>query len=179
MPGLAPVAQLDRVPGYEPGGRRFESFRARHAAQKGSPPGGPFFVAITRGVRTSDIRLTRFDQHRRCAGRPQVDSPSGRAMQRTRGRHQAAPFSLPSPVGFEPPTSDNPGSTSGEAAQVDSPSGRAPTAPEPGACKTHPAPLAPLRRSGFSATPIPGVQPNAGMPPCQLSLTRISSHADG
>ena len=24
------VAQLDRVPGYEPGGRRFESFRARH-----------------------------------------------------------------------------------------------------------------------------------------------------
>ena len=27
---FAPVAQLDRVPGYEPGGRRFESFRARH-----------------------------------------------------------------------------------------------------------------------------------------------------
>lgn len=26
----APVAQLDRVPGYELGGRRFESFRARH-----------------------------------------------------------------------------------------------------------------------------------------------------
>ena len=26
----APVAQLDRVPGFEPGGRRFESFRARH-----------------------------------------------------------------------------------------------------------------------------------------------------
>ncbi len=26
----APVAQLDRVSGYEPGGRRFESFRARH-----------------------------------------------------------------------------------------------------------------------------------------------------
>ena len=29
-PPKAPVAQLDRVPGYEPGGRRFESFRARH-----------------------------------------------------------------------------------------------------------------------------------------------------
>jgi hypothetical protein len=29
----APVAQLDRVPGYEPGGRRFESFRARHLKQ--------------------------------------------------------------------------------------------------------------------------------------------------
>ena len=27
---LAPVAQLDRVPGYEPVGREFESLRARH-----------------------------------------------------------------------------------------------------------------------------------------------------
>ena len=26
----APVAQLDRVPGYEPGGREFESLRAHH-----------------------------------------------------------------------------------------------------------------------------------------------------
>jgi hypothetical protein len=26
----APVAQLDRAPGYEPGGREFESLRARH-----------------------------------------------------------------------------------------------------------------------------------------------------
>ena len=26
----APVAQLDRVPGYEPGGREFESLRARN-----------------------------------------------------------------------------------------------------------------------------------------------------
>ena len=29
----APVAQLDRVPGYEPGGREFESLRARHPAE--------------------------------------------------------------------------------------------------------------------------------------------------
>ncbi len=27
---IAPVAQLDRVSGYEPGGREFESLRARH-----------------------------------------------------------------------------------------------------------------------------------------------------
>ncbi len=27
---VAPVAQLDRVPGYELGGREFESLRARH-----------------------------------------------------------------------------------------------------------------------------------------------------
>ncbi len=26
----APVAQLDRVPGFEPGGREFESLRARN-----------------------------------------------------------------------------------------------------------------------------------------------------
>jgi hypothetical protein len=29
----APVAQLDRVPGYEPGGREFESLRARQYNQ--------------------------------------------------------------------------------------------------------------------------------------------------
>ena len=29
----APVAQLDRVSGYEPEGRRFESFRAHHFSQ--------------------------------------------------------------------------------------------------------------------------------------------------
>ena len=27
---MAPVAQLDRAPGFEPVGRRFESCRARH-----------------------------------------------------------------------------------------------------------------------------------------------------
>ena len=31
----APVAQLDRVPGYEPGGREFESLRARHSRTTG------------------------------------------------------------------------------------------------------------------------------------------------
>ena len=31
MNRCALVAQLDRVPGYEPGGRRFESSRARHS----------------------------------------------------------------------------------------------------------------------------------------------------
>ncbi len=32
----ASLAQLDRVPGYEPGGRRFESSRARHYLGFGS-----------------------------------------------------------------------------------------------------------------------------------------------
>ncbi len=30
----APVAQLDRVPGYELGGREFESLRARHTPRR-------------------------------------------------------------------------------------------------------------------------------------------------
>ena len=30
----APVAQLDRVPGYEPGGREFESLQARQLSRK-------------------------------------------------------------------------------------------------------------------------------------------------
>jgi hypothetical protein len=33
-PPYAPVAQLDRVPGYEPGGREFESLRAHHINKK-------------------------------------------------------------------------------------------------------------------------------------------------
>src|SRR5262245_26765096 len=37
---LAPVAQLDRVPGYEPGGRGFKSCRARQNQRVGPPPRG-------------------------------------------------------------------------------------------------------------------------------------------
>ena len=33
QPKYAPVAQLDRVPGYEPGGREFESLQARQNLQ--------------------------------------------------------------------------------------------------------------------------------------------------
>jgi hypothetical protein len=33
---MAPVAQLDRAPGFEPVGRRFESCRARHVIQSKS-----------------------------------------------------------------------------------------------------------------------------------------------
>src|SRR5580698_6809823 len=34
IPVNAPVAQLDRAPGYEPGGREFESLRARQSCIK-------------------------------------------------------------------------------------------------------------------------------------------------
>src|SRR5215475_6008233 len=42
----APVAQLDRVPGYEPGGREFESLRARensHAISSEYPAVSEYF----------------------------------------------------------------------------------------------------------------------------------------
>src|SRR5215471_10543480 len=37
----APLAQLDRASGYEPGGRRFESCRARQILIRGVSPRGP------------------------------------------------------------------------------------------------------------------------------------------
>ncbi len=36
----APVAQLDRVPGYEPGGRGFESYLAHQSFKAQLPNGG-------------------------------------------------------------------------------------------------------------------------------------------
>ena len=39
----APVAQLDRVGGFEPLGREFESLRVRHTKEP-SPKGGGFFI---------------------------------------------------------------------------------------------------------------------------------------
>ena len=48
---------------YEPGGRRFESFRARHTKKKGSSKDGPFFVVRFGAGRfeapTSDQRPVR------------------------------------------------------------------------------------------------------------------------
>ena len=37
----APLAQMDRASGYEPGGRRFESCRARQILSEGLRPAGP------------------------------------------------------------------------------------------------------------------------------------------
>jgi hypothetical protein len=59
-PHSAPVAQLDRVPGYEPGGRRFESFRARHRNQ---------------GL--SDIQLSLFSVMSHHRGSTHRNRPSG------------------------------------------------------------------------------------------------------
>src|SRR6202035_1136989 len=56
---FAPVAQLDRAPGYEPGGREFESLRAHHNFQclRTLSRLRPFDVAIrTPGRQTSRVR---------------------------------------------------------------------------------------------------------------------------
>ena len=45
MHPFAPVAQLDRVPDYESGGRTFESYRARHIQKRASSNGWGFFVS--------------------------------------------------------------------------------------------------------------------------------------
>ena len=48
---LAPVAQLDRVPGYEPGGREFESLRA-HQYENNEANGLPhwLFCCLTHAI---------------------------------------------------------------------------------------------------------------------------------
>jgi len=44
----APVAQLDRVPGFEPGGREFESLRARQENQKLNADSGSSLSRLSR-----------------------------------------------------------------------------------------------------------------------------------
>ena len=44
---FAPVAQLDRVPDYESGGRTFESYRARHTQKGPHPVDGAFLYPVS------------------------------------------------------------------------------------------------------------------------------------
>ena len=46
MHPFAPVAQLDRVPDYESGGRTFESYRARHIQKEPHPTDGAFSYPV-------------------------------------------------------------------------------------------------------------------------------------
>ena len=46
MHPFAPVAQLDRVPDYESGGRTFESYRARHILKRPHPTDGAFLYLV-------------------------------------------------------------------------------------------------------------------------------------
>ena len=88
---FAHVAQLDRVPGYEPGGRRFESFHARHKIEKAQLRLGLF--CCTKGQRDSNLRHQNpFDKRRRRAERPQADNPSMRAISNKGSAVSAGPF---------------------------------------------------------------------------------------
>ena len=85
---IAPVAQLDRVPGYEPGGRRFESFRARHFKKEQRCS---FFLRGGK-VRTSDTKEKQVRQKGRIAFLDVQSTPAGRGRrtrpnQSSRARH--------------------------------------------------------------------------------------------
>ena len=53
----APVAQLDRVPGYELGGRTFESCRVRHFVFTPEKPLNALKGWVVSGVRKSSLRV--------------------------------------------------------------------------------------------------------------------------
>ena len=68
----ARVAQLDRVPGYEPGGRRFDSCRVRHICLGEKKPTFCWFFLseIRRGYDLKTIRSTaRYASHRSCCNK--------------------------------------------------------------------------------------------------------------
>ena len=56
---LTPVAQLDRAPGYEPGGREFESLRARIIHSVREPTSD--CNCLSRTLRTPDRQQDEFD----------------------------------------------------------------------------------------------------------------------
>jgi hypothetical protein len=61
------VAQLDRVLGYEPSGRRFESFRARHTEKAHTGRYGLFLYALSKEIEGKTVRQTRMRLGRSCA----------------------------------------------------------------------------------------------------------------
>src|SRR5271170_4911963 len=59
----APVAQLDRAPGYEPGGREFESLRAHHIINElGMPRNFPFTPSDQKVTWVSTSRSKIFER---------------------------------------------------------------------------------------------------------------------
>ncbi len=90
----APVAQLDRAPGYEPGGREFESLRARHMSKKnaGSEPAflGPSATFVwnsrpTKAVEFDNLAAGQVGRPERSDGGPERK----RGMSGRRGREQS------------------------------------------------------------------------------------------
>ena len=74
-PDKAPVAQLDRVPGYEPGGRTFESCRARPTKAKASSKDGAFsFVGCAPASNVSAFDELRSKEQSRRRGVAEVSA---------------------------------------------------------------------------------------------------------
>jgi hypothetical protein len=69
---FAPVAQLDRVPGYEPGGREFESLRARQLIEKPARAGffAPGKTRIPDEIKKLFDGIARCDAEHRVAAAP-------------------------------------------------------------------------------------------------------------
>ena len=78
---FAPVAQLDRVPDYESGGRTFESYRARHILKEPHPTDGAFLYPVGPVEATYPFDSLRSSEHRVVKRRAQrVKAPEATAL---------------------------------------------------------------------------------------------------
>src|SRR5690606_20054895 len=106
-PPRAAVAQLDRVPGFEPGGRGFESLRPRQQTKK-SPLWWPFlFARAAGGIETTEplhVSGRGFDKNRR--ERFLDVREQSKACSRTAQRVAAMDGVATYPSGRAPPRSD-------------------------------------------------------------------------
>ena len=81
MHPFAPVAQLDRVPDYESGGRTFESYRARHIQKEPHPMDGAFLYPVGPVEATYPFDSLRSSEHRVVKRRAQrVKAPEATAL---------------------------------------------------------------------------------------------------
>ena len=106
----APVAQLDRAPGYELGGREFESLRARHAGSRVLRH--PLFLWYLAKVAMTAGRLTLCGGVRTIAGCPDVRASAFRGI----AQSGSAPALGAGCRGFESLYPDHPPSTQAKAA---------------------------------------------------------------
>ena len=102
----APVAQLDRVPDYESGGRTFESCQARHTDKKASQQRGLFVCSVCFGREDVSVRQTllhaEFERQSVAAaprrglnaGGNRVEIYLARRAKQTKGLAEAGPFCL-------------------------------------------------------------------------------------
>lgn len=81
----APVAQLDRVPGYEPGGREFESLRVRHSSKRCMLRLVHYYFPYIHAPVAQLDRVSGFE-------------PGGREFESLRARHPPTRYGVINPV---------------------------------------------------------------------------------